>query len=66
MGSEYAVSPHQRRRALRHVQAHPGLTAHELTELLAAYDRSLFSGVLRSLRECCQVKVDDAGRIWPA
>ncbi|AZQ32637.1 hypothetical protein EJ357_03580 [Streptomyces cyaneochromogenes] len=60
------MSPFLRRKALRHVQANPGRTADELMEMLSAYDRSLFGGALRSLRECRQARVDTDGRIWPA
>ncbi|MFI8529055.1 hypothetical protein ACIGMX_02210 [Streptomyces aquilus] len=58
-------SPFLVRKALRVVRAHPGSTVAELNTVMSAYDRSLFGGALRSLREGCMVRVDESGRIWP-
>ncbi|WP_405581466.1 hypothetical protein [Streptomyces sp. NBC_01092] len=65
-GGVDSISPFLRARALRHIQTNPGRTADELTAVLSVYDRSLFGGALRSLRECCMVRVDTDGRIWAA
>ncbi|MFD5078048.1 hypothetical protein [Streptomyces sp. NPDC058371] len=65
MGGSEAISPAQRRRVLAVVRAFPGLTA---AELLAATDsatvRSWLPQVLRNLRECAIVRVEE-GRYWP-
>ncbi|MGW2565797.1 hypothetical protein [Streptomyces sp. NPDC001537] len=61
------VSPRQRQELVAFVAAHPGRTAAELkAEADTATMRLLVQDAMADIRQRYLVRVDEAGRIWPA
>lgn len=65
MSGREAVNPFLRRKFAAIVREHPGFTAEELRGQLSVYHRAVFGTVLLALREGCEVRIDEHGRIWP-